>query len=213
MNEEFIGKKYNNLTVLEIKSNTKKNDHHLLAVCKCDCGKVITIRLTLLKNGQTSCGCQNIKKLKEINTKHGDFGTRLYRIWNGILCRTKYKSRKEKERYWGRRIDICEEWQKYENFKKWALSNGYKENLTIDRIDVNRGYSPENCRWATRTEQQNNRRDTRWIIYKGKKKSISDWCRELGLNPNTIKSRYNRGIKAPFIFENPIIHKRPKMSF
>lgn len=209
-NIDYIGKKFNELTVVDIIKSDKTNDNHKYAICKCSCGKTIKTRLSLLKKGQESCGCKAIESRIKRQTKHGDFGKRLYRIWNGILSRTKYKCNHDKIKYWGRGIKVCKEWEEYENFKKWALQNGYNENLTIDRIDVDGDYSPKNCRWATRKEQQNNRRNTRWIIYKGIKKSIIEWCEILGLNRNTISSRYNYGMRAPEIFERPIkkvLHK------
>ena len=200
---DLTGQRFGRLVVLEMKSNPNPKNKHILAICKCDCGTIKTIRARCLLEGQESCGCKAKEDRAKINTKHGDFGTRLYRTWNGMLNRTKRKSPKEKERYWGRGISVCKEWESYPKFKEWALSHGYRDDLTIDRIDVNGNYCPENCRWATRTEQQNNRCNTRWIEYKGQVKSLKDWCRELKLNENSVASRYNLGWQSPYIFETP----------
>ena len=100
--------------------------------------------------------------------------------------------------YGGRGITICEEWQTPHSwkggkaFRKWALENGYADNLTLDRIDVNKGYSPENCRWVSMKEQQNNKRNNRLITYNGKTQTIAQWSTELGIPFSTIKNRLNR---------------------
>lgn len=102
--------------------------------------------------------------------------------------------------YGGRGITICDEWQTPHSwkggraFKKWALENGYADNLTLDRIDVNKGYSPENCRWVSMKEQQNNKRNNRLISYNGKTQTIALWCEELELPFSTVKNRLNRGL-------------------
>ena len=131
---------------------------------------------------------------------------RLNNIYKGMKARCYRPSCKDYKNYGGRGIKICEEWlntervslgQHYSNcskgflaFHEWALLNGYKDNLTLDRIDVNQDYCPENCRWITAEEQHSNTRKT--IIYKGERKTIKQCCRELGLNYNTVMSRINR---------------------
>ena len=107
---------------------------------------------------------------------------------------------KEYKHYGGRGITICDEWQTPHSwkggraFKKWALENGYADNLTLDRIDVNKGYRPENCRWVSMKEQQNNKRNNRLISYNGKTQTIALWCEELELPFSTVKNRLNRGL-------------------
>ena len=117
---------------------------------------------------------------------------------------------KDYKNYGGRGITICDEcqtphsWKGGRAFKKWALENGYADNLTLDRIDVNKGYSPENCRWVSMEVQQNNKRNNRLITYKGKTQTIAQWSREVGLPFNTIKNRLNRNypVEKIFIKEN-----------
>ena len=114
--------------------------------------------------------------------------------------------------YGGRGITVCDEWlnsEMYDGrstkgwiaFKNWALSNGYADNLTIDRIDNSKGYCPENCHWVTMRTQQNNRRSNRLITYKGKTQSLANWCRELNLNYGTIKCRIRRNWTIEKAFE------------
>ena len=91
--------------------------------------------------------------------------------------------------YGGRGIKVCEEWEAFENFRDWALQNGYKEELTLDRIDANGNYEPSNCRWATRKEQSRNTRGVKIIEYNGVKKSIAEWAEDLGINYHTLYSR------------------------
>lgn len=113
---------------------------------------------------------------------------------------------KDYKNYGGRGITVCDEWQTPHSwkggraFKKWALENGYADNLTLDRIDVNKGYSPENCRWVSMEVQQNNKRNNRLITYMGKTQTIAQWSREVGIPFKTIQHRLNRQMPVEKIF-------------
>lgn len=158
---DLTGQKFGKLKV--IRRNGMNERRKALWLCKCDCGNEITAEGCLLRNGHIkSCGCLRI----QIITKHGYANhsrvDRLYRVWKQIKCRCKNPKVKEYKYYGGRGIKLCEEWNDYEVFRKWALSHGYDKDAewgkcTIDRIDSNKNYEPDNCRWVDMKVQQNNK--------------------------------------------------------
>ena len=127
-------------------------------------------------------------------TKHGLYGTRLYRIWHDMKSRCYYSRSIDFDRYGGRGIAVCTEWREnFQSFYEWAISNGYSDELTIERIDSNGDYCPENCRWATAKEQGNNRSNNRILAYNGKIQTVSQWAKELNISESTICTRLWRG--------------------
>lgn len=134
-----------------------------LWLCRCDCGNDTAVTQgNLVAGGTVSCGCYRVRLGQ--NRKHGESKrSRLYTIWAGMKQRcapaTGKRGWKDWEHYGGRGITVCEAWQDYEPFRDWALANGYADDLTLDRIDVDGNYEPGNCRWATLSEQRKNRRD------------------------------------------------------
>lgn len=185
---DLTGKRYGRLTVVKrVYKDEKKNSYWL---CKCDCGNETIVIAANLKSGQSkSCGCLR----KEVSTTHGKGGTRLYHIYKSMKNRTTNPNYKEYKYYGGRGIKICDEWlNDFEKFYDWSVSNGYKDDLTIDRIDVNGNYSPCNCRWVTMKEQQNNRRNNHIITYHGETHTVKQWAEKLEINYNTLLSRINR---------------------
>lgn len=174
MNKINIGEKIGNLTVLEFSHKDKWNKTYYK--CLCDCGNIIISRDTCLKFNKThSCGC--IK-----NVKHGMIKTRLYRIWVNMKSRCYIKSSSRYFSYGLRGIKVCKEWLNFEKFMDWSLKNGYKKELSLDRINVNGDYCPENCRWTTFHQQAVNQRlrKTNKTGYKGvylnKGKFVSTIC-------------------------------------
>lgn len=128
--------------------------------------------------------------------KHGAVGTRLYSIYTGMLKRCRQKSTNGYERYGGRGICVCDEWKGehgFERFRDWANTNGYAEDLTLDRIDTNGNYEPMNCKWSTREEQCNNRRNNVWLEYNGERHTMAQWARLLNIPVATIKDRKSKG--------------------
>ena len=154
----LTGKRFGRLTVLE-KVENKGKTTNARWLCLCDCGNTTEVLGTTLRRGEsTSCGCYRAEYWRERQKKHGESGTRLATEWYAMRerCRRNIPHFK----YWaGRGIKVCEEWENsFESFRDWALGNGYKDNLTLDRIDNDKGYSPDNCRWVTKAEQNKNRR-------------------------------------------------------
>lgn len=169
-------------------------------LCRCECGTMKEVRSDHLRYGKsTSCGCYKVTvTAKETGvkiTKHGMRRTRLYREWIGMKQRCSPScSADAYDRYYGRGIRVCAEWKdNFEAFAEWALAHGYSDTLTIDRIDNDGNYEPSNCRWATSTEQANNRSTSHIITSGGKSLTLKEWAKELGVNYNTLKNRIARG--------------------
>lgn len=190
--EDLTGRKFGRLTVIEYKG--QKKDHIVLWLCKCECGNERIIPTSHLKNGHTiSCGCFQKEKAKQAKTTHGLRKTRLYEIWNGVLQRCYNPNRAKYKNYGGRGITVCEEWRDdFKAFYDWAMSNGYRDDLTIDRIDNNGDYEPSNCRWVTVQEQAYNKSTSRFITYKGETKTIGEWAKIAGLKTTTLWVRLNK---------------------
>ncbi|MEE1303121.1 MAG: hypothetical protein UHD64_10100 [Bacteroidales bacterium] len=147
----ITGQKFGRLTA--IKPCGKTNAGNVLWLCKCDCGKETTVPTQHLRSGNTkSCGCFNSEVASRTFTKTGHSNSRLYRIWRNMKRRCNDKNFKAYKNYGEKGIKICFEWLEFENFYNWAIFNGYRDDLTIDRINVNGDYEPNNCQWITRSE-------------------------------------------------------------
>lgn len=169
--------------------------HRVYWCCMCDCGNKIDVRSDGLTTGQTkSCGCLQKEIVGRINKTHGKSNTRLYDSWVDLKQRCHNKHNKRYKHYGGRGIKVCDEWRNdFIAFYDWSINNGYQDDLTIDRIDVNGNYEPNNCRWVTRKQQMRNTTRNRYITINSETHCLSEWCEILGLNDRTVRSRLHSG--------------------
>lgn len=200
MIENLVGKKYGRWLVIS-RAEDKiivGNRHIRHWLCKCDCGTERVVKEQSLKDGTSkSCGCYHSDIMHDIcrktTTTHGMSNDRLYRIYEHMKNRC-YNTKDVRYKYYGGRgITVCDEWQEFEPFMEWALSNGYRDNLSIDRINVDLGYFPSNCRWATIEEQAQNKRNVRYYEYNGEEHCISEWARIYNMNYKKLWKRLERG--------------------
>lgn len=148
-------------------------------LCKCDCGTIKEVPLrSLLVGGSLSCGCYHA----DVMRKHGQSKTSLYNVYRSMMKRCYVLNHKSYSYYGGRGIFVCDEWRgNFIAFYNWAITNGYKKGLSLDRIDNNAGYSPTNCRWADLITQANNRRDNVWYEFEGKLQTLAQICRHFSI--------------------------------
>ena len=196
----FIGQKYNKLTILGYEGVNKNQD--AIAKCKCDCGNIHNIPLKHVINGIVkSCGCLQKEIARNRFIIDGRTTERLYNIYMNMKARCYNINNIDYKNYGGRGITICKEWlDDYTTFKKWSLENNYNDNLSIDRIDVNGNYEPNNCRWTTQIVQCNNRRNTIKITYNNQTHTITEWAEIFNIDRKLIASRYRRGLPLEKVF-------------
>ena len=161
--------------------------------CLCDCGCEIEVRGSHLRSGGTrSCGCLRSEKSRVRMQTHGRAGTREHRVWQSVRSRCENANIPSYSNYGGRGIKVCERWKSFTAFLEDM--GPCPDDRSIDRIDNDGNYEPTNCRWATRGEQANNKRNTRWVIYQGRRQTISQWAGELGMSRATLANRiYRKG--------------------
>lgn len=193
---DITNKRFGRLVAIKPCEKTK---HGWKWLCKCDCGNSSIVLKHLLTSGHTtSCGCYHKERTRQAHYKNGESHTRLYKVWLGMKGRCENPKDKSYIDYGNRGISVCEEWQDYMVFKSWAYANGYDENAkpgdcTIDRIDNNGNYEPDNCKFSNVKEQANNRRSSRMITFRGETLSIAGWAEKTGLRHGLILNRINNG--------------------
>ncbi|MBQ6906195.1 MAG: hypothetical protein IJN75_04165 [Clostridia bacterium] len=189
---DLTGQRFGRLIVVNLAG--RDNFRQAVWNCVCDCGNTTQVRSNNLRNGSTtSCGCFHRKRAKETHEIHGFRYTRLFSIWCGMKQRCYNPKYHNYPRYGGRGIVICEAWKNdFISFQEWAIANGYSDELTIDRIDVNGNYEPSNCRWATQKTQCNNKRNNRFIEYNGETHTLQEWAQKIGICHTTLIERIKR---------------------
>lgn len=183
------GNKYGMLTAIRNTHKHYRNTKALLWEFRCDCGTIKELPVAIVARGDIrSCGCY--QKSHPTNITHGESNSRLYNLWCAMKNRCYNKKMRMYYNYGGRGITVCDEWRNsYEAFRDWAYANGYNDTLTLDRIDNNSGYSPENCKWSTQKEQNRNKRNNVLLTYNGETKTAQEWSEIVGIKAHTIFAR------------------------
>lgn len=185
---DLAGKQFEALKVL-VRSTDRGNGQRPVVKweCQCECGKRVVVKSDSLLSGHTkSCGCRKVK--------HGFSNKeRLYETWKNMLRRCLDPKNKRWDQYGGRGITICREWNAYLTFRSWALANGYRDDLSIDRIDVDGNYCPENCRWSDAKTQANNTSRNHYFDYCGERLTMSQLAERLDVTYSTLQHRVERG--------------------
>lgn len=196
---DLTGRRFGRLTVVALAGISK--GRNAIWLCRCDCGKEVEVQSRNLKSGRSkSCGCLKLDLLN----KHGMSKTRLYSEWHGIKVRCLNEQDAHYPNYGGRGITVCPEWvDSFEAFRDWALANGYRDDLTIERKDNDGPYSPDNCRWATPKEQHNNKRSNRLITFNGETHTVTEWAAITGIDRHALYSRLKRGWSVERLFTPP----------
>lgn len=181
--QSLLGIRFGRLVVIDAM-------RHPHALVRCDCGQTKTVSRASLRDGSTrSCGCLRRDVAKFRNYHHGECGSSLHRIWKGARTRCYNSKAPSWPRYGGRGIYMCDEWTDYTAFKEWALGAGYKRGLSLDRIDNDGPYAPNNCRWATAEIQARNTSTSIYVNYQGERLHLIEAAHRAGLLPNTLRSR------------------------
>lgn len=198
---DLVKQRFGDWIVIDESDHRDKNGLRFV-VCQCKCGYIKEVRVATLTNGtSTNCGCNNIKRLKEnpVRFKHGQSiggKTKEYRTWKQIKGRCYNLNNQKYKNYGGRGITVCDRWlDKEHGFENFLQDMGEcpGPEYSIDRIDNNGNYCPENTRWATPREQCNNKRDNHIVLYNGQKYTLAQLCREIGIPYHRTKLRLYRG--------------------
>jgi hypothetical protein len=199
---ELVGRRFGRLVVLGVAREGKQKVMPLMH-CQCDCGKEVTPQPYALKRGATtSCGCARLEKITKHGQAYGKNGSKTYTAWAQMKSRCDNPNNKFYADYGGRGIGYCESWTNFVDFL--ADMGEAPEGLTLDRRENALGYSKENCRWATRKEQQNNRRNTKMIEYEGKIWPKQEIAEKFGIDPCTLMNRLKRGWPVEKALMHPV---------
>lgn len=205
---DLTGQRFGKLTVIEFAGHAP--NRKTLWKCKCDCGNETLVKTNALRSGATkSCGCLVPVASGDTHRKHGMSESRLYRIWRGMKARCLNPNVLCFPNYGGRGITVCAEWtDSFDPFRDWALANGYRDNLTIDRIDVNGNYCPDNCRWVSMKTQCENRSNNNLLKLDGETQPVSVWAERIGVSADLLYSRKRKGWTDERILKTPSRKKK-----
>lgn len=197
-----MGQKYGMLTVVGMKTNHNGR----LWYCVCDCGKSKEKPVSgyELRSGiRTNCGCMS--NSWKSNRKHGQYNTKLYKVWSAMKHRCGNKNDPAFSNYGGRGITVCEEWMEFVPFMDWAHSSGYKTGLTIERINNDGNYEPKNCEWISKPKQSSNTRRCVFVTHKGQTMNLMQWSKELNMPYSRLQSRIKNGWSFEKAINTPLI--------
>lgn len=199
--KDYTGKRCGRLVVIK-----RSEEHPNKLVCQCDCGNVTEVLISnFYPNHTRSCGCLKSEIIKAgAHTTHGMRYTRLYKIWSDMRKRCKNLNGNRSQSYAGKGITVCEEWNDFSNFEAWAMENGYGDDLTIDRVDNDGNYCPENCRWTTVKVQANNRSSNHFLEYGGERKTIAEWSDVTGIAQSVLMGRIRLGWDVERTLTEPV---------
>lgn len=190
---EFLNKRFGRLKVTDFKE-AGELDRMATVIAVCDCGVVGKYQATKLKTGHTrSCGCIQREVVGSMMRTHGMANKNsIYSVWKNMRRRCNAKNSKSYYRYGGRGIRICKTWNSFTSFYDWAIKNGYKKELHLDRINNDGNYSYKNCRFVTPRENVLNSTVTRYIIYNGERRSLTDWAKIVGITTGSLHLRIDK---------------------
>lgn len=188
---DIVGQRYGRLLVVGF---IERRNKHSIYKCLCDCGREVEASSNILRVGKKkSCGCYNSELIKTRSTTHGLTMHPLFRTWCDMKNRCYYVKHNRFLNYGGKGIKVHEPWLNFINFYNWATNNGWEKGLTIDRIDNNKNYEPNNCKFSTIKQQNRNRTTCKYIEYNGQKMTIVEWSEKLNIPYGTLQSRLKRG--------------------
>lgn len=194
--QQYEGQIYGYLTIIRtLRKPYRGRPSVLFAEVRCQCGKVYTIFLRDVIGGRSkSCGCMRGEMISKRMTRHGGSKSRLFNIWQGMRYRCMNPNSKAYADYGLRGIQICALWeQDFQIFREWATSHGYTETLTIERINVNKGYDPDNCTWISKGQQSKNTRNTVRYTIGEETMILSEWAERYSISYATIQRRIAGG--------------------
>lgn len=181
-------------------------------LCRCDCGEEKVINLhNMQSRNTTSCGCYHRERQQSVSRTHGESQTRLHGIWGAMIQRCTNPNVRNYASYGGRGITVCDRWRKFENFRE-DMGERPDPSMSLDRIDNDKGYCPENCRWATASEQLANTRRSVFVTYRGKTKTMGEWSRETGMPYARLRARVKAGWDTEDIFNRGCHRRVPYVS-